>query len=117
MEEPLSDPTLYRQLIGKLNFLLHTRPDLAYLVQYLSQFSQTPCQAHYNVAMYLLRYLKRSMTQRLLLNKYVSFNIKAFCDFDWASCPIAKRSVSGFFILFGNAPISWKSKKHVTIFL
>lgn len=53
MEEPLPDPTIYRQLIAKFNFILHTRPDLASSIHYLSQFSQTPCQAHYNAAMHV----------------------------------------------------------------
>ncbi|XP_023747152.1 uncharacterized mitochondrial protein AtMg00810-like [Lactuca sativa] len=116
MEEPLPDVTMYSQLIGKLNFLLHTRLDLAYSVRYLSQFSQTPCQAHYNDGMHVLRYLKGTITQWLFFNKNPSFNIEAFYDSDWASCPITRRSVSGFFI-FGDTPISWKSKKQVTISL
>lgn len=43
--------------------------------------------------------------------------MKAYCDFDWASCPITHHYGSGFFIFFGGSPISWKSKKQVTISL
>lgn len=66
---PLDDPTTYRQLIGKLNFLVHTRPDLTYSIQYLTQFNQHPTQDHYEVALHVLKYLKSSKVQGLFFNK------------------------------------------------
>lgn len=117
MENSLEDPIVYRQRIGKLNFLVHTRPDLSFSVQYLSQFNQTPSQAHYDVALHVLQYLKGTFNQGLYFNKDFSYNIEAYCDSDWVACPITRRSVSGYFILFGNSPIVWKSKKQITVSL
>ena len=41
-EGELVDPTLYRQLIGSLMYLVNTRPDLCFAVNTLSQFIVEP---------------------------------------------------------------------------
>ncbi|XP_023772923.1 secreted RxLR effector protein 161-like [Lactuca sativa] len=117
MSDPLPDATVYRQLVGKLNFLLQTRPDLAFTIQYLSQFNKILCQEHYQVALHVLQYLKGTIDQALYFNNTHSYQIEAYCDSDWAAYHATQRSISGYFFMFGGSPISWKSKKQVTISL
>lgn len=97
----LDDPTTYRRLVGKLNYLTHTRPDLSFAV-----LMQSPRLAHFSAAFRVLRYLKENPNQGLLMNSSPSLSLLAFCDADWASCPDSRRSVSGFFISSGGSPIS-----------
>ncbi|XP_070057831.1 uncharacterized protein [Nicotiana tomentosiformis] len=40
MGEPLSDPSTYRRIVGKLNFLQHTRPHIAYQYNISVNFSK-----------------------------------------------------------------------------
>ena len=51
------DPTLYRRLIGKLNFLTHTKLDLSYTIQTLSQFMQSPRIPHWKALQHTLNYI------------------------------------------------------------
>ena len=113
----LENPELYRKIVGKLNFLVHTRPDLAFCVQFLSQFMSDPRLPHYEAAIHVLHYLNKDPNQGLFMNDVEDFGLRAYCDSDWAACPNSRRSVSGFVILLGNSPISWKSKKQVTVSL
>ena len=41
-----SDPTLYRSLVGALQYLTITRPDMAYVVNFVSQFLHSPTEDH-----------------------------------------------------------------------
>ncbi|PKI34309.1 hypothetical protein CRG98_045307 [Punica granatum] len=64
--------------------------------------------------MRVLRYLKQSPGQGIFLRP-TSLQLEAFCDSDWASCPLTRRSVTGYFIMLGGCPISWKTKKQTTV--
>jgi hypothetical protein len=50
------DPSLYRQLIGSLMYLVNTRPDIFFVVNTLSQFQVEPRQEHWIAAKHVLRY-------------------------------------------------------------
>ncbi|GAA0162013.1 hypothetical protein LIER_18204 [Lithospermum erythrorhizon] len=41
--------------------------------------------------------------------------LTGWCYSDWASCPITRRSVSGWIMFLGSSPLSWKTKKQAII--
>ena len=109
--DPLPDSTVYQRLIGKLIYLTITRPDICFSVQLLSQFMQKPTTVHLQSAKRVLRYLSGTISQGILLASESAAKLTAFCDSDWASCAITRRSTSGYCIFLGDSPISWKAKK------
>lgn len=111
----LSDPKYYRKLVEKLDFMTHTRPEIAFAVQFLSQFMQSPREPHLQAIFHVFKYISQNPAQGLFMAKDNNFTLEAFCDSDWGSCKHSRRSVSGYFIMPGNSPISWKSKKQPTI--
>ncbi|XP_015166804.1 uncharacterized mitochondrial protein AtMg00810-like [Solanum tuberosum] len=89
--------------------------DIAYNVQHLSQYMQAPREPHLKGEIYVLRFLKNDPTMGIFMSRDPIFVLKSYCDSDWSSCPDSIRSVSGYIVMLGDSPISWKSKKQATI--
>nr|GEX59723.1 integrase, catalytic core [Tanacetum cinerariifolium] len=64
---------------------------------------------------HLLRYLLNSPGQGILLTHRSKAHLTAYYDSDWVSCPMTRRSTARYYIMLGDSPISWKSKKQGVI--
>ncbi|XP_070024872.1 uncharacterized mitochondrial protein AtMg00810-like [Nicotiana sylvestris] len=106
MGDLLPSPELYMSLIGKLNFLTHTRLDLSFSLQDLSQFMQHPCVPHMKSALHLLRCLKETSDFWLFFNNSSDFSLQVYCDNDWGSCSDCRPSMTGFCIMLGGSLVS-----------
>nr|XP_016445281.1 PREDICTED: uncharacterized mitochondrial protein AtMg00810-like [Nicotiana tabacum] len=114
-DEKLVDSGPYQRLVGKLLYLTMTRPDICYAVHVLSQFMYCPKKSHMEATIRVVRYIKGAPGLRLLISSKQSSKLTAFCDADWASCPVSRRSVTGYVMKLENSLVSWKSKKQGTI--
>ncbi|GJT55139.1 retrotransposon protein, putative, ty1-copia subclass [Tanacetum coccineum] len=74
-----------------------------------------PRQSHMDAADHLLGYLKATLGQGILIPKGGGINLTTYSDSDWLGCPITRRSRTGYLLLLGGAPISWKSKKQSVV--
>ncbi|KAH9725878.1 protein kinase domain-containing protein [Citrus sinensis] len=74
-----------------------------------------PRTTTYDAALSVLRYIKSSPGAGILLSSTSSLELSAFSYSDWASCPMTRQSTTGYFIMLGNSPISWKTKKQPVV--
>lgn len=105
------DPTLYRSIVGSLQYLSLIRLDLAFLVKNVCQFLDLPTNNHWSAVKHMLCYLKNTLHHGLLHQKIFSFDIHTFSNVDWASSPNDRCSTSGYCIFFDKNLISWRSWK------
>ncbi|GJV61904.1 retrovirus-related pol polyprotein from transposon TNT 1-94 [Tanacetum coccineum] len=106
-----SDPTLYRSLVGALQYLTITRPDLSYAVNQASQFLHAPTTAHFRSVKRILRYVKGTLAFGLTFRRPHSISILGYSDADWARCIETRRSTYGYSIFRGGNLVSWSAKK------
>lgn len=96
--DTLSNPSQYRRLIGRLIYLGVTRPELSYIIHILSQFMNEPKEEHWEAALCVVQYLKNSPGQSILLRPNTDLTLIAWCESDFASCPLTRRSLTSWFI-------------------
>lgn len=107
----------YQRLVGKLIYLSHTRPDIAYVVSVVSQFMHAPSEDHMDCVMRIIRYLKGAPGRGLQFQKSGHLKIEGFTDADWAESVLDRRSTSGYFTFVGWNLVTWRSKKQKVVAL
>jgi len=119
---PLQNPTVYREVVGSLQYLSLTRPDVSFAVNKLSQFMRSPTDEHWILVKRILRYLVGTLQKGLLLHRDSSHNLHAFADqlhafldADWAGNRDDYSSTGAYLVYLGRNLISWSSKKQKTI--
>ncbi|KAA0051519.1 putative mitochondrial protein [Cucumis melo var. makuwa] len=112
---PLEDPFVYRNTIGALQYLTNTRPDIAYIINQLSQFLQKPTDLHWQAVKCVLKYLSGTKSFGLMFQQGDDLAISAYSDADWASNINDRKSIAAYCIFIGNTLVFWSSKKQTVV--
>ncbi|XP_024162356.1 uncharacterized mitochondrial protein AtMg00810-like [Rosa chinensis] len=114
-----SDAAQFRSLVGCLQYLTFTRPDIAYSVNSVCQFLHCPTDHHFQAALRILKYVKGTSDYGITFRRGSSltnlslhvfsdhnFSLQAYSDADWAGDPNDRKSTTGFVILLNGSPVS-----------
>ncbi|RVW53051.1 Retrovirus-related Pol polyprotein from transposon RE1 [Vitis vinifera] len=112
-----TDKGRYQRLVGKLIYLFHTHPDIAYAMSVVSQFMHCPSEEHMEVVIRILRYLKSSPGKRLMFSKNDHVRVDGYTDVDWARNISDRKSTSRYFTFVGGNLVTWRSKKQKVVAL
>ena len=114
--EVFAHPAIYKTLIDSLQYLTYTKPDIAFTVNKLTQFSAGPKSQHWIACKRLLRYIKGTVDIGLLFSSSPGdLSLVVFTEADHASCKVTRRSISGFCVYLGSNLIVWGSKKQSVV--
>ncbi|XP_019053342.1 PREDICTED: uncharacterized protein LOC109114719 [Nelumbo nucifera] len=112
---PLPDATEYRSVVGALQYITLTRPNINFSVNKVFQFMKKPTDVHWSAVKRILRYLKSTVDHVITFRTSPELVLEAFSDAGWASCPVDRHSQGGFCVYLGRNLISWSSRKQSTV--
>lgn len=92
----------YHRLVGRLNYLLHTWPDIAYLVSVISQFIHDAWTSYLDVVNHILQSLNYASSKGFLFSNNWHLKVKSFINVDWAGLLGDKRSTSRYCAFIGG---------------
>ncbi|XP_034684182.1 uncharacterized mitochondrial protein AtMg00810-like [Vitis riparia] len=113
--DPMADVTHYRSVVGALQYVTLTRPDIAFVVNKACQFMQQPTTAYWLLVKRILRYLRGTMQDGLLLSPSSNLTIEGFTDADWGAHLDDRHSSSGYLIYLRGNLVSWSSTKQKVV--
>ena len=105
----------YQRLVGRLIYLSHTRPDIAFSVSVVRQFMTNPTEEHMTAVYRIMRQLKMTLGKGLLFRKNPSRKVELYSDADWAGSILDRQSTSRYCIYVWGNLTTWRSKKQAVV--
>jgi hypothetical protein len=113
-EEEGRDPR-HNAVVGQLLWLLQSRPDIGYAVKELCRHNNKNGTEHAEYRKRIIRYLKRTRDQGLVLRGGQNLQLAVWSDSGWAECKDTRKCTSGMVVTLGSSVIYSKSYTQPTI--
>ena len=123
-EEPLNpqEHALYRTAVGKLQWLVPLRPDLAFAAKELARGLASPTVQHRTALKHTLRFLAGTAGTGLMLKPTITLSketrhkaeLTIYTDSDWAGCKTTRKSTTGTVIQLLGCAIQHCSRTQMT---
>src|SRR5262249_29170043 len=111
-EEPRCNQKQYQQAIGSLMYaMIGSRPDIAYAISSLSQYSCDPSESHWKAVKHVFRYLNGTSNYAIHYQRIADLNVTGYTDSDWAGNADDRKSVSAYVFTIAGGAVAWSSKK------
>ena len=98
-------------MIIKLQYVVHTRSDIALAVDIVARFLAKLRENHMMAVKRIMRYLKGTEDYGLWYKFGGNLYLKVFIDANWVGNIDDKKSTSGGALFLGKRLVSWTSKK------
>ena len=98
-------------MIGKLQYVVHSRLDIALSMGIVARFFSNPRENHLMAVKRIMRYLKGTNDFGLYYKRTGKFELNAYRYADWGSNIDDKKNTSGGEIFLGRSQVTWTSKK------
>lgn len=115
---PINESWNYRSIIGMLLYLsTNTRPDISYAVSIAARFSTSPKQSHAGAVKRIIRYLKGTIHNGMIMQPSNSLTLSVWADADFCGLhavdppdsPSSARSRTGYISFLSNCPLTWRT--------
>ncbi|PKI51293.1 hypothetical protein CRG98_028322 [Punica granatum] len=114
-DQAYPDPSYCQRIVGALQYLILTRPDISYSVNVVCPQIHFPTMADFLRVKSILRYIRGSLDFGLRILSTSGLNLHAFADADWVGCKETRRSTTGLCAFVGANRVSWGTKKQQTV--
>ena len=112
---PPMDSTIYRQLIGSLLYLTHSRPEICYAMNVVSIYMQQPHDIHWKETKRILQYIQGTRSYDIHYVADSELELVGFTYSDWVGDTIDRNSNYRYVFMFVGGPIFWSNKNQATI--